>query len=611
MTALHAAEHADGHRPQSKPRFSPFQFYFDVACWAIAIVAAYLIYYNFSLTLSQVVLVAVLILVASTAQLLYGWVAFLYRRRFGAGSFDEIRALLKTVLATGLTMIVVGLIAGYSINHPVTISVLIIPTAVAMMFGTRFFQRLRQLARAVPDRKAARTLIIGAGEVGTNLVRQMVTTPRAKYLPVGMLDDAPEKSQVQVYHVKVLGKVHELADLIAQTGAKAVIVAVAEPSKPMLREIQATADEYNVQVKVIPPLHELLERGIRSTDLRDISVDDLLGREPVDTNVEDIAGYLTGARVLVTGAGGSIGSELVRQIHKYDPSELIMLDRDEGGLHHTQLSIDGHAMLDSKNIVLADIRDAARLREIFLDCRPEVVLHAAALKHQPLLEMYPQEAWLTNVEGTQNVLDASVACGADVVVNVSTDKAANPVCALGDSKRIAERLTAAYGAEYPGTWVSVRFGNVLGSRGSVIETFRRQIETGGPVTVTHPEVRRYFMTIPEAAQLVLQAAVVGESGETMVLDMGHPMPIIDLARGLMKIAGRDDLEIVYTGLRPGEKMSEELLDDREDPVRADRHPMITEVRVEPLHPLPDCTHNVTPTLRALARNAHSEEPSLL
>uniref|UniRef100_UPI0037356A24 polysaccharide biosynthesis protein n=1 Tax=Corynebacterium sp. TaxID=1720 RepID=UPI0037356A24 len=226
-------------------------------------------------------------------------------------------------------------------------------------------------------------------------------------------------------------------------------------------------------------------------------------------------------------------------------------------------------------------------------------------------EMYPQEAWLTNVEGTQNVLDASVACGADVVVNVSTDKAANPVCALGDSKRIAERLTAAYGAEYPGTWVSVRFGNVLGSRGSVIETFRRQIETGGPVTVTHPEVRRYFMTIPEAAQLVLQAAVGGASGETMVLDLGHPMPIIDLARGLMKIAGRDDLEIVYTGLRPGEKMSEELLDDREDPVRADRHPMITEVRVEPLHPLPDCPHNVTPTLRALARNAHSEEPSLL
>lgn len=580
MTALHAAEHADGHRPQSKPRFSPFQFYFDVACWAIAIVAAYLIYYNFSLTLSQVVLVAVLILVASTAQLLYGWVAFLYRRRFGAGSFDEIRALLKTVLATGLTMIVVGLIAGYSINHPVTISVLIIPTAVAMMFGTRFFQRLRQLARAVPDRKAARTLIIGAGEVGTNLVRQMVTTPRAKYLPVGMLDDAPEKSQVQVYHVKVLGKVHELADLIAQTGAKAVIVAVAEPSKPMLREIQATADEYNVQVKVIPPLHELLERGIRSTDLRDISVDDLLGREPVDTNVEDIAGYLTGARVLVTGAGGSIGSVLCEQISRFHPAELIMVDRCETGLQTAQLMVNGNGLLSTKETVLADIRDSDAVRQLFEEHRPHVVFHAAALKHLPMLERYPEEGWKTNVAGTLNVLEAAAAVGVERFVNISTDKAANPTSVLGHTKRAAEQLTAWMGQQTEGRYLSVRFGNVIGSRGSMLPTFTNLIEQGGPLTVTHPDVTRYFMTIPEACQLVLQAGGIGTPGEVMILDMGEPVKILNIAKRMIAMSGKD-IDIVYTGLREGEKLHEELTSDTED-VRPSSHPKISRTGVEPV-----------------------------
>ena len=491
-----------------------------------------------------------------------------------------------------------------------------VPRSVPLIAGLlvvlgAFLLRMARLAWNIhQNRNREPAIVVGAGFLGRHVIAELCDPTSENGMAIkAVLDDNPRITGARVHGVKVRGGVDKLAEVAAQTGATTVVIAINGLGPTTKSKISSIAAELDLKVLIVPSMEEINRTG--SLELQELDLTTLMGRDQVVLDEDAISGLIRGRRVLVTGAGGSIGSELVRQIHKYDPSELVMLDRDEGGLHHTQLSIDGHAMLDSKNIVLADIRDAARLREIFLDCRPEVVLHAAALKHQPLLEMYPQEAWLTNVEGTQNVLDASVACGADVVVNVSTDKAANPVCALGDSKRIAERLTAAYGAEYPGTWVSVRFGNVLGSRGSVIETFRRQIETGGPVTVTHPEVRRYFMTIPEAAQLVLQAAVVGESGETMVLDMGHPMPIIDLARGLMKIAGRDDLEIVYTGLRPGEKMSEELLDDREDPVRADRHPMITEVRVEPLHPLPDCPHNVTPTLRALARNAHSEEPSLL
>ncbi|WP_169466599.1 nucleoside-diphosphate sugar epimerase/dehydratase [Corynebacterium maris] len=453
-------------------------------------------------------------------------------------------------------------------------------------------------------------IVIGAGLLGRHIIAELGDPQLGNDMAIkAVLDDNPRMHGARLHGVKVRGGLDQISEVAAQTGATTLIVAINGLGPTVKSKITAVAAELGLKVLVVPTMEEINRIG--SLELQELDLTSLMGRDQIVLDEDSISGLIRGRRVLVTGAGGSIGSELARQIHKYGPSELIMLDRDEGGLHHTQLSIYGHAMLDSKNIVLADIRDAARLKEIFLECRPEVVLHAAALKHQPLLEMYPQEAWLTNVEGTRNVLDASVACRTEVVVNVSTDKAANPVCALGDSKRIAERITAAYGAEYPGTWVSVRFGNVLGSRGSVIETFRRQIETGGPVTVTHPEVRRYFMTIPEAAQLVLQAAVVGESGETLVLDMGSPMPIVELAQGLMKIAGRDDLEIVYTGLRPGEKMSEELLDDREDPIRADRHPMISEVRVEPLTQLPDCAPDANNTLRALARTAHSEEPSLL
>ena len=561
MKAVHAASRPD---PGSRTRFrrSNVQFYMDAACWALAIIGAYLIYYDFSLSFDRAALIAILIVVASLAQLLFGWMAYLYRRRFGAGSFDEIRALLKTAFATTLTLVVADLITGYTISHPVTMSLLIIPTALMLMFGLRFIQRLRQLSHAVPDRKAARTLIIGAGEVGTNLVRQMVTTPGTKYWPVGIVDDAPDKANVQLYHVKVLGTLHQLPDLIAREGVKVVVVAVAEPSKHLLRDVQAVADEHGVQVKVIPPLQELLERGIRSTDIRDISIDDLLGREPVDTNVEDIAEYLTGARVLVTGAGGSIGSILCREISRFSPAELIMVDRCETGLQTAQLTVNGNGLLSTKETVLSDIRDAEAVRELFEEHRPQVVFHAAALKHLPMLERYPAEGWKTNVVGTLNVLEAAAAVGVERFVNISTDKAANPTSVLGHTKRAAEHLTAWMGQQADGLYLSVRFGNVIGSRGSMLPTFTRLIEQGGPLTITHPEVTRYFMTIPETCQLVLQAGGTGSPGEVMILDMGEPVRILDVAKRMIAMSGKD-IEIVYTGLRDGEKLHEDLTSDTE------------------------------------------------
>ncbi len=289
---------------------------------------------------------------------------------------------------------------------------------------------------------------------------------------------------------------------------------------------------------MLPSTNQLLTDHVGIRDIRDINLTDVLGRNQLDTDIDAIAGYLTGRRILVTGAGGSIGSELCRQIHRFAPAELMMLDRDESALHAVQLSIHGRAMLDSDDVVLCDIRDARAVTDIFLNRRPEVVFHAAALKHLPMLEQYPAEAVKTNVIGTHNVLEAARLSRVERFVNISTDKAANPASVLGYSKRIAEGLTAAHASKVEGTNLSVRFGNVLGSRGSVLTSFAKQISAGGPVTVTDPDVTRYFMTIEEACQLVIQAAAIGRAGEALVLDMGEPIRIVDVARQLIRQAGR-------------------------------------------------------------------------
>jgi FlaA1/EpsC-like NDP-sugar epimerase len=321
---------------------------------------------------------------------------------------------------------------------------------------------------------------------------------------------------------------------------------------------------------------------VQTADIRPVTPNDLLGRRVIDTQVHLIAGYLTGKRVLVTGAGGSIGSELCRQIHAHAPASLVMLDRDESALHEVQLSIEGRALLDDRALALCDIREADAVADVFDEHRPEVVFHAAALKHLPLLEMRPEEAVKTNIRGTENVLAAAEAFGVERFVNISTDKAVNPTSVLGYCKRIGERLTAAMAERASGTYLSVRFGNVLGSRGSVLTTFRAQIEAGGPVTVTHPEASRYFMTVEEAVGLVVQAGAVGSDGEVLVLDMGEPVRIAEVA-ARMVAAARRPIDIVYTGLRPGEKLREQLFRQDEADERP-FHPLIAHVGVVPLPP---------------------------
>jgi dTDP-glucose 4,6-dehydratase len=450
------------------------------------------------------------------------------------------------------------------------------------MGSARYIKRL-YVDRAVrPTDDARRVLIYGAGYLGGVIVRRMLTDTASNYVPVGLIDDDRAKRHFQVMGVPVLGRLSDLARIAQDTNATELFVSIAKVDSLRLRAIADIADPLGLTVKVLPVLAEILEGKTKLSDVRDVSIVDLIGRHPVDTKVESIAGYLLGKRILVTGAGGSIGSELCRQILTFAPAELIMLDRDETALQQVQLSISGHGLLDTKEVVLADIRDAEALQTIFQDRRPEVVFHAAALKHLPMLEQYPDEAWKTNVLGSLNVLQASMAVGVQTFVNISTDKAANPTSNLGHSKRAAERLTAWAANESGANYLSVRFGNVIGSRGSMLPVFESMIASGGPLRVTHPDVTRFFMTIPEACQLVVQAGGIGRPGEVLILDMGEPVRILDVAKRMIGRSGKD-IQIVFTGLRPGEKLHEELIGFEESDDRP-FHPKISHAHIPPIHP---------------------------
>ena len=531
-----------------------------------------------------------------------GFVVMVYRGRVAVASSEETVSLGLVAATAGA---VVGL--GNMLSDP--------PYAARSLPFTAAFSALvlmllgRAAWRLVSDRAgggnhaAEPALIVGAGWTGRKLVQSMLESPHSPLRPVGILDDDPWKRRRRHHGVPVVGTVDDLPSAVRRSGATAVVIAIPTATTDLKRRIAELGTDLGIDVKVVPTLFEAVAgapaaggRGavgsVDIRDVRDIDLHDVLGRSAVETDVESIAHYLTGKRVLVTGAGGSIGSELCRQIDRWGPAELIMLDRDESALHSLQLALRGRALLDSAEVVLADIRDEVSVRRVFQERRPHVVFHAAALKHLPMLEQYPDEALKTNVHGTAHVLAAAAAVGVEHMVNISTDKAADPTSVLGTSKRIAEMLTAGVAGGASGAWCSVRFGNVLGSRGSVLTAFAAQIAAGGPVTVTHPEVTRYFMTVEEAVQLVIQAGALGADGDTMVLDMGQPVRIEEIARRLISQSGKR-IEVVYTGLREGEKMHEHLFGAAESHETCS-HPLISHVAVPPLGL--DVVHAVPPGL---------------
>jgi dTDP-glucose 4,6-dehydratase len=563
------------------PRFVT-QYLLDAVAWAIALCAATLLRFELNVEFVPWKPIAYACLVASALQFIFGWIFHLYRGRHPIGSFDEVVSLLRVVVAVTLALSIPALILGGSIGLPRSVVFIAAPMAFVLTGGVRYVGRFVSERSNAPADGAELTLIYGAGHLGASIIRRMQTDDGASYIPVGIIDDDLRKRRAWVHGVKVMGTRTDIASVVRSTGATVLVITIAHADATLLREISDSAVGAGLLVKVLPPLEEVLAGKSRLRDLREISIEDLIGRHPVDTQMESIAGYLRGKRVLVTGAGGSIGSELCRQISKFQPRELIMLDRDETGLQGTQISIAGHGLLDTKDVVLADIRDAEALVAVFTERKPEVVFHAAALKHLPMLEQYPDEAWKTNVLGTLNVLEAARSAGVSTFVNISTDKAANPISVLGHSKRVAEKLTAWAAEESGRTYLSVRFGNVIGSRGSMLPTFTALIEAGGPLTITHPDVTRYFMTIPEACQLVVQAGGIGRPGEVLILDMGEPVRIMDVAERMIEMSGKD-IAIIYTGLRPGEKLHEELIGIRESDERP-IHPGISHTKIDSMSP---------------------------
>jgi FlaA1/EpsC-like NDP-sugar epimerase len=550
--------------------------------WMLAIVAASLLRFDFSFSAPDWGGVAAMVPVVVGAQVAAGWALGLYRGRSQVGSFDEMTALVTTTLSAAGLGFVVNLVV---LDRAVPASVPLIAGTLALSFGAG----ARYVWRAVVERAlrpsgddVTRLLVFGAGDTGSQAVRVLLRNPRSLYLPVGFLDDDPAKRRFRVHGVTVLGTRSDLAKVAHATGAHAVLLAASAAPTEILRAVARDARDAGLAVRALPSLDELIDQGLSLSDIRPLVDAEVIGRDPVRTSVKDVRASIAGKRVLVTGAGGSIGAEICRQVAALDPGELIMLGHDESALHATQLSIVGHGQLDTPNLVVADIRERSRVDEVFAQWRPEVVFHAAGLKHVPLLEMHPVEAIKTNVAGTQFVLEAAGRWGAQRFVNISTDKAAKPANVLGYTKRIGERLTAWAARCDARPFVSVRFGNVLGTRGSVLTTFQHQIASGGPVIVTHPEVTRYFMTVGEAVQLVLQAAVIGRPGEVLVLDMGEPVSIRRLAEQLVAGASRP-IEMTFSGLRRGEKLHEDLfgageVDDRPT------HPLIAQVPVPPLDP---------------------------
>ncbi len=516
-------------------------------------------------------------------QALVGYLVGIYRRRWRYGSFDEVAGLLITTTISTALLLVFRLFDRSLNPYPRSVIVIGGFAGVFLMAANRYVWRLaREQLRRPTEQTATKILVYGAGEGGIQMVNTLLRNPSSAYLPVGFLDDNPTTHRLSISGVPVIGGRDNLAEARTKTGATTLLIAIPSADSSLINDISSRAQKLGMDVKIVPPVQNLHERPLNPGDIRDLSDEDLLGRRKIHTDLQQISDYIVNRRVLVTGAGGSIGSELCRQLARFNPAELIMLDRDESALHEVQLSIHGRALLDTPQTVLADLRDVATINHIFESRLPEVVFHAAALKHLPLLERYPLEAYQTNVIGTATLLQAAKNVNVQVFVNISTDKAANPISILGYSKRIAERLTAYFGANTPdGKYISVRFGNVLGSRGSVLMSFRDQIEKGGPVTVTHRGVTRYFMTISEAVQLVFQAGAIGSSGEVLVLDMGEPVSIYEVAMQLVRNSQKS-VSIEIVGLRSGEKVHEELFGTGEVDTRPE-HPLISHVPVSPVN----------------------------
>jgi len=479
-------------------------------------------------------------------------------------SLWDLRNIILGVFASTMLFYPLAAILANDPSYPRSIYIIDSLLLIMLLGGFRMSRRIYR--EMTMPHKTHRVLIFGAGDAGEMIVRDMRQNKTFDAVPVGFVDDDARKTGQRIHGVPVLGTRERIESILADTQAQEVLIAMPGATREVLRTLIRQLEPYKLKISTLPRLSDLVGIRIGVDLIRQLRVEDLLAREPVGLSFAPVIECLRGKRIIITGAGGSIGSELCRQVFSASPSSLVMLDRYENGLFQIHQEL-GSAVSGLKPLpVVADITDRSRINQLFAELRPQIVFHAAAHKHVPLMEANPCEAVKNNVIGTRSVLEAAFQHGVEKFVLISTDKAVNPTSVMGASKRVAEMLVERVHSLQPGKAISVRFGNVLGSNGSVVPTFVNQIARGGPVTVTHPEMRRYFMLIPEAVQLVLHAATLDDDGPMFVLEMGDQVKVADLARDLIRLSGLvpdKDIEVLFTGIRPGEKLFEELVGPNE------------------------------------------------
>ncbi|MDQ0224899.1 polysaccharide biosynthesis protein [Metabacillus niabensis] len=492
---------------------------------------------------------------------IFSFVYNLYKKAWEYASIGELLSIFKVISFSIFTTAIVQVIAYQQANYRVLVVTWM--THLLLIGGSRFIWRIYRDNYLKPTVNKKRTLIVGAGSAGTMVVRQLLSNPEAELLPVAFIDDNQKKQKLDIFGIPVIGGVKDIPLLSVKYKIENIVIAIPSLNKKQLNFIFKECAKTTAKTQMIPMLEDIMTGKVSVNQFRDVQVEDLLGRETIELDMTSISESITNKVVLVTGAGGSIGSEICRQISNFSPKRLVLLGHGENSIYSIEMELKESCKNKGIEFIteIADLQDYEKLLSVVDIYQPNVVYHAAAHKHVPLMERNPEEAVKNNVIGTRNIAQAASQHGVETFVMISTDKAVNPTSVMGATKRLAEMIIQHFDQISSTKFVAVRFGNVLGSRGSVIPLFKKQIQNGGPVTVTHPDMVRYFMTIPEAARLVIQAGALAKGGEIFVLDMGEPVKIVDLAINLIKLSGNsiDDIGIEFTGIRPGEKLFEELM----------------------------------------------------
>ncbi|MFB5662696.1 polysaccharide biosynthesis protein [Alteribacillus sp. HJP-4] len=487
----------------------------------------------------------------------------LYKRVWQYASISELTEIFKGVtLSIASTALMQMLFFNTLHSRTILITWML---HILLIGGSRFAWRMYRDTYMKPQLNKKRSLIIGAGNAGCMVARQMLKSNGSELQPVAFVDDDIAKLQLEIMGIPVEGSINNTEDIVKKQNIEHIIIAIPSLSQSELTRIYDICKKTKIKTQILPMLEDLLTGKVSVNQFRDVQVEDLLGREPVELDLNGISDYITGKTILISGAGGSIGSEISRQVARFEPKRILLLGHGENSIYDIEMNLKKRNVISEIVTEISDIKDANKMLSIFRREKPEVVFHAAAHKHVPLMERNPEEAVKNNVIGTKNLAEAANKFGTKTFVMISSDKAVNPTSVMGATKRLAEIIVQNMDQSSSTNFVSVRFGNVLGSRGSVIPLFKDQIQSGGPVTVTHPDMTRYFMTIPEASRLVIQAGALAKGGEIFVLDMGEPVKIIDLAKNLIQLSGYkiDDIGVQFSGIRPGEKMYEELLKENE------------------------------------------------